>query len=42
VDLVRRMRSLADARIYVWEPAEDAWRALTLREQKAIWDLRAR
>jgi hypothetical protein len=41
VDLIGSMRSLADARIYVWEPADDAWRPLTLREQKAIWDLRA-
>jgi hypothetical protein len=41
VDLIGSMRSLADARIYVWEPADDTWRALTLREQKAIWDLRA-
>jgi hypothetical protein len=41
VDLIRPMRSLADARIYVWEPEDDTWRALTLREQKAIWDTRA-
>jgi hypothetical protein len=42
VDLLDEMRSLVDAHIYVWEPETDEWRALTLREQKTMWELRGR
>jgi hypothetical protein len=37
VRLLGGMRSVVDARIYVWEQRPSTWRLLTLREQKAIW-----
>ncbi|HEX2468303.1 MAG TPA: hypothetical protein VHJ54_08870 [Solirubrobacterales bacterium] len=40
VRLLDGMRSVADARVYVWEPDDAEWRPLTLREQKAIRDVR--
>jgi hypothetical protein len=35
-ELLDGMRSVADARIVVWEPEDDAWRPLTLREQTLL------
>ena len=42
VDLLDGVRSVADVHVYVWEPEADEWRALTLREQKTMWELRGR
>jgi hypothetical protein len=42
VDLLDEMRSVVDVHIYVWEPEADEWRALTLREQKTMWEFRGR
>jgi hypothetical protein len=39
-DLLAGMRSLVDARVYVWERETDEWRALSLREQKRLWSFR--
>ena len=42
VDLLDEMRSVVDVHIHVWEPEADEWRALTLREQKTMWEFRGR
>jgi hypothetical protein len=42
VNLLDEMRSVADVHIYVRECASDEWRALTLREQKTMWEFRGR
>jgi hypothetical protein len=31
-------RSTVDLRVYVWDPQADDWRALTLAEQKLLWE----
>ena len=40
VEILRGVRSVVDVNLYVWEPAHDRWRLLTLAEQGALWDLR--
>jgi hypothetical protein len=35
-DRLAAMRSLFDARVYVWEPERGEWRALTLRQQRRL------
>lgn len=40
--LLADMGSVVDARVYVWAPASERWRLLTLAEQKALWELRGR
>jgi hypothetical protein len=40
VDALRSFQSPLDVRIYVWEPADEDWRPLTLTEKKAIWAFR--
>jgi hypothetical protein len=35
------VRSSVDVTIYVWEPADEDWRLLTMAEQRALWDRRA-
>ena len=42
VALLAGVRSNVDVRIHVWEPKSGKWRRLTLGEQQAVWDLRAR
>jgi hypothetical protein len=42
VELLNDVRSIADVRIYVWEPDADRWRLLTLAEQRTLWGLRER
>jgi hypothetical protein len=42
IDLLKDVRSVVDVRIYVWDPPDDRWRLLTLREQRILWDLRDR
>jgi hypothetical protein len=42
VDLLDEMRSVADVHIYVRESEADEWRALTLRDQKTMWEFRGR
>jgi hypothetical protein len=42
VELLRDVRSIADVRVYVWEPDGELWRLLTLAEQRTLWALRDR
>jgi hypothetical protein len=42
IDLLKDVRSTVDVRISEWDHEEERWRLLTLREQQAIWALRAR
>lgn len=34
------VRSMVDVNVYVWEPAREAWRLLTLGEQRLLWERR--
>jgi hypothetical protein len=40
MDLLRRLRSVVDVSISVWEPNSGRWRQLTLGERQAVWRLR--
>ena len=40
VEALRSFQSPLDVRIYVWEPADEEWRPVTLGEKKAIWAFR--
>jgi hypothetical protein len=38
--VLRGVRGLGDVNVYVWEPDDDRWRLLSLREQRLLWDRR--
>jgi hypothetical protein len=42
MDVLRGVRSVVDAHVYVWDRARERWRMLTLAEQGALWELRDR
>ena len=42
VEVLEGMRSVIDARIYVWAPERGRWRLLGLDEAKALWSFRGR
>lgn len=42
VDVLKPLRSVADVKVYVFEPEDEEWRLLTLREQRSLWALRDR
>lgn len=42
VDLLKDVRSAVDVKVYVFEPDEQEWRLLSLREQRSLWALRDR
>jgi hypothetical protein len=42
IDVLRGVRSVVDVNVYVWEPAHERWRLLTVAEQGAMWALRDR
>lgn len=42
VRALEAVRSTVDVRVYVREGEDGAWRLLTLREQRALWELRGR
>ncbi len=42
VEVLEGMRSVIDARIYVWAPERGRWRLLALEEAKALWSFRGR
>ena len=42
LELLAGMKSVVDARIYVWAPGADRWRLLSIAEQRALWQLRDR
>jgi hypothetical protein len=41
VAALRGVRSVVDIAVYVWQPARERWRLLTLSEQQALFDLAA-
>jgi hypothetical protein len=42
VDVLERLGSVVDVRMYVWEPKAERWRLLAIAEQKALWGFRGR
>jgi hypothetical protein len=42
LELLAGMKSVVDARIYVWAPGAGRWRLLSIGEQRALWQLRNR
>lgn len=42
LELLAKMRSVTDTRIYTWVDGAERWRLLTLAEQKALWAMRER
>ena len=40
VEELTHLRSVLDARIYVWVPQDDRWRLLTLDEHRQMWRFR--
>lgn len=40
VEELTHLRSVLDARIYVWVPQDDRWRLLTLDERRLMWRFR--
>ena len=41
LEALKAMRSVHDARVYVWAEAWGRWRLLTFAEQRSLWRLRA-
>ena len=41
LDLLAGIRSSVDVNVSVWEPSTEAWRLLTLREKRMLWERRA-
>ena len=41
LDLLAGIRSSVDVNVSVWEPSIEAWRLLTLREKRMLWERRA-
>lgn len=39
VDALKRVRSIVDVNVYVWQEDDYRWRLLSLAEQRAMWDL---
>jgi len=37
---LRRVNSVVDVNVYVWEPIEEDWRPLTLSERRTLWGFR--
>jgi hypothetical protein len=42
VRLLEQMRTVLDARVYVWVENQRRWRLLTLEEHKLLWQFRGR
>jgi hypothetical protein len=40
LDVLGDVRSTVDVNLYVWEPARDDWRLLTLGEKRDVWSRR--
>ncbi len=38
---LEQLRSVHDARVYVWDASVERWRMLTLSETRALWGFRA-
>jgi hypothetical protein len=41
LEVLGGIRSIVDARVYLWIPAEERWELLTLDQRKLLWDLRS-
>ncbi len=41
VDVLERVASVVDVRLYRWMPEAGRWRMLTLEERRALWAFRA-
>jgi hypothetical protein len=41
LEVLRDVRSVVDVNVHVWEPADERWRLLTLRERRLLWERRA-
>ena len=41
VDVLKRVRSIVDVQVYVWQPVREKWRMLGLDEVRLLWDHRA-
>jgi hypothetical protein len=41
LELLGGIRSNVDVNVSVWEPSTEAWRLLTLREKRLLWERRA-
>jgi hypothetical protein len=39
LDVLRRVRSMIDVSVAVWQEERDRWRLLTLAEQRLMWQL---
>jgi hypothetical protein len=42
LDVLGDVRSSVDVHVFVWEPADERWRLLTLAEQRTLWERRPR
>ena len=40
LELLGDVRSVVDVNLYVWEPASERWRLLTIAEERAAWERR--
>jgi hypothetical protein len=40
IDVLKRVRSIVDVQVYVWQPVHEKWRMLGLDEQRLLWDRR--
>src|SRR5262245_16551920 len=40
LEALRGLRSVVDARVYVWEPEEEDWRPLSMSERRTLWEFR--
>ncbi len=40
VKLLEGVRSIVDVTIWVWQPAAERWRMLTLEETRSLWEYR--
>jgi hypothetical protein len=40
LEALRTLGSVVDANVYIWEPAEENWRPLTLSERRTLWGSR--
>jgi hypothetical protein len=40
LSVLGHVRSSVDVHVYVWEPADNGWRLLTLAEQRMLWERR--
>jgi hypothetical protein len=39
VEALKRVRSIVDADVYVWQEERERWRLLSLGEQQALWEI---